>query len=104
MWRARSVVVELQVWPERDERPAGVAAPSRNWPGTARPLPSLGIAPRSGDLAVDHGPAKMIESGIGQRAVGEVGADQGSVASRRLQSFHPATAPAQTGDPGLDSG
>ena len=45
MWRARSVVVELQVWPERDERPAGVAAPSRNWPGTARPLPSLGIAP-----------------------------------------------------------
>ena len=37
MWRARSVVVELQVWPERDERPAGVAAPSRNWPATARP-------------------------------------------------------------------
>ena len=68
-------------------------------------LTSLGIAPRSGDPAVDHGPAKMIESGIGQRAVGEVGADQGSVASRRLQSFHPATAPAQTGvDPGLDSG
>ena len=99
-------MVELQVWPERDERPAGVAAPSRNWPGTARPLPSLGIAPRSGEPAVDHGPAKMIESGIGQRAVGEVGADQRSVASRRrLPSFHPATAPVQTGfDPGLDSG